>query len=119
MGLKSRLPEITDRIVLRVPEALALGAELIVESAKERCPVVTGALRDSIHEQREASGRYYANRRVYAGDDKVFYGNMVEHGHAIAGGGQVAPHPFLVPAVEDNRDRIDALVSSAIRRASE
>lgn len=106
--LHSRLPEISAAIAAAAREAVAAGAELVVASAKSRVPVDTGRLRDSIHVDEEAEGTY-----VVAGNREVFYGNIVEHG-----GGNMPPHPFLLPALEENRATIEADVTAAIRKAS-
>lgn len=106
--LRSRLPEITAELEKAAREAVAAAAELVVATAKDRAPVDTGRLRDSIHIDEEAEGTY-----VVAGDHEVFYGNMVEHGTVDA-----AAHPFLLPALEENRSAIEAAVTAAIRKVT-
>jgi HK97 gp10 family phage protein len=106
--LKSRLPEIIAELYPAVEEATVAGAELIVEAAKSRVPVDTGRLRDAIHVETTPEGAY-----VIAGNRNAFYGHIVEHGSAAYG---TPPHPFLVPALEENRVKVEELVSAAIRR---
>jgi HK97 gp10 family phage protein len=107
--LQSRLPEIARELGSAIKEAELAGAELVVEAAKARVPVETGRLRDAIHiEHKERGNGIY----VVAGDREAFYGLFVEHGSARG----VPPHPFLVPALEENRGRIQDLVGEAIRR---
>ena len=83
---------------------------MVAETAKARVPVLTGRLRDAIHVDVELGVGTY----VVAGTDQIWYGLFVEHGtrHAPA-------HPFLLPALEENRATIEAEVIGAIRRVSE
>jgi HK97 gp10 family phage protein len=97
--LKSRLPQIARALDDRLEDVVEDGAEAIAQSAKDRVPVATDALRAAIHVADEAEGSY-----VIAGDTDVFYGHMVEHGTSHS-----APRPFLIPALEENRSRIVAL----------
>jgi HK97 gp10 family phage protein len=106
--LKSRLPEITERIPPSVHHAVEAGAELVAEGARQRVPVATGRLRDAIHVDTEPEGAY-----VIAGDSKAFYGMFVEHGTRY-----MPAHPFLLPALEENRSEIEHLVDNAIREVT-
>ena len=109
MALQSRLPEIIAALDPAVHAATIAGGEMVAEDAKRRVPVVTGDLRDAIHVETTPEGA-----AVIAGDNKVFWGNFVEHGTSHS-----APHPFLIPALEDNRQSIEQVVADAIRRESE
>lgn len=95
---RSRIPEMTARLVPAVEEALILSAEAIAEAAKERVPV--GApdvhLKDAIHTAEPVEIAGGIEVAVVAGNSKVFYGHMVEHGTTHS-----APRPFLVPALEE------------------
>lgn len=106
--LDSRLPEIIAALPAAVREAAQAGAELVAEDARQRVPVKTGRLRDAIHTQNQPDGV-----AVIAGDREAFYGHIVEHGSISA-----APHPFLVPALEENRVAIVALMQEAIRKTA-
>jgi HK97 gp10 family phage protein len=88
--LKSRLPEIELALEGRTQEGLRKAADLIVERAKERVPIGYYAphLREAIHVEEDPAGV-----RVVAGDQKTFYGAMVEFGTV-----KHAPQPFLLPA---------------------
>ena len=110
MALQSRLPEIIAALDPAVHAATIAGGEMVAEDAKRRVPVVTGDLRDAIPVETTPEGA-----AVIAGDNKVFWGNFVEHGTATG----AAPHPFLIPALEDNRQSIEQVVADAIRRESE
>jgi HK97 gp10 family phage protein len=110
VALKSRLPEIASRLAPAVDAAIHEGADIVSAGAKDRCPVLTGALRDAIHvEEGEVPGEVL----VVAGNRKAFYGHMVEHGTVHS-----APHPFLIPALEANRETIVSMVRAALHEAA-
>jgi len=102
-----RFPEIIARLDAAAQEGAREGAKLVEDSAKQRVPRVTGKLQRAIHVEEGVEGAY-----VIAGDKDVFYGHMVEHGtrHSPA-------HPFLLPALEEHRDEINALIAAHIERA--
>lgn len=104
--LKSRFPEIAAALPNRVGAALEPAAETIKEAARQRVPVATGRLRDAIHVRKDNVLAY----SVVAGDDEAFYGHMVEHGT-----NKNPPHPFLVPAAEEQRDQVEHLVTVVLQ----
>jgi len=101
----SRIPQIALSLDERIDGALRIGAEGIASAAKSRAPVASGALRDSIHVDRIDEGAY----AVIAGDDDVFYGHIVE-----GGGANTAPQPFLIPALEAERDNVLADINRVL-----
>ena len=105
--LKSRFPMIAAELRPRVLAAVEEAAGLVAEEARRRVPVGPGDvhLRDHISVESESDG--YA---VLAGDGETFYGHMVEFGTSHS-----APHPFLLPAAEENVDAAAALVTAALR----
>jgi len=106
MSLKSRIPAIAAELDVLAREGLKAGVEVVQRSAQARVPVETGELRDAIHTQSEPEGEY-----VIAGDNRAFYGHLVEHGTS-----HTPPRPFLVPALEENRKEILTLVKTALKR---
>lgn len=104
--LKSRLPKIVAGLAPAVREAAGTGADMIVQDAKGRVHVRSGDLRDAIHADEQPEGIY-----VLAGDTDTWHGHLEEHGTSHS-----APHPFLVPAFEENADTIVKLVAGAVRR---
>ena len=108
MGLESRIPQIALDLHPAVQYAIEAGGELVAEAARGRVPVLTGRLRDSIHVDSQDEGVY-----VIAGDNKVFYGMLVEHGTRYA-----PAHPFLLPALEENRAEIERLAAKAVKEVS-
>ena len=87
--------------------ALKEGADGVVEDAKSRCPVKTGALRDSIHAEVKRNGTYI---KVVADaqNDGVYYGKVVEFSPKIN-------KPFRYPAIDAARDSIRDNIARAVR----
>jgi HK97 gp10 family phage protein len=104
--LRSRLPEIAAAIPQVMDEVEEAGAEMVARDAKARVHVRSGDLREAIHTDKQDEGTY-----VVAGNTEVFYGHMEELGTSHS-----APHPFLVPALEENIEPIVRLAAVALRR---
>jgi HK97 gp10 family phage protein len=111
--LKSRLPEIAAALPRVVDAAVVKGAHQVAADAERRLRPhrLSGELGDQIHvDDRQREGVY-----VIAGDPAdpsfAFYGHMVEHGTTHS-----APHPFLVPALEENQNEIVRMVRTGIGR---
>lgn len=102
---RSRIPQITAKLVAEMKTAENAGADLIAQRAKGRVPVDTGKLRDAIHVEHDDNGA-----AVIAGDTDVFYGHIVEHG-----GARTPAHPFLIPALEESRTEVEALAAAILR----
>lgn len=103
--LKSRIPLIIGELDDKLLEAVQELAQRISEGAQDRVPVATGRLRSAIHV--ETDGERVA---VVAGDSETFYGHIVENG-----GVNHAPHPFLVPAFEAERENLRDVVGEKLR----
>lgn len=103
--LKSRLPGIAASLQPRVSAAVKEGAERIREAAQERVRVRTEELHHAIHTEHVGPAAY----AVVAGDDDAFYGHMLEFGTAHS-----PAFPFLVPAVEAEKDTVVDLVHIAL-----
>jgi HK97 gp10 family phage protein len=80
----------------------------VVDAAKARVPVDTGALQNAIHIDIQPEGIY-----VVAGDSKAWYGHLVEHGSV-----NQPARPFLIPAFEEHRASIVATVAAAIGKVA-
>lgn len=105
MPYKSRIPTITAAMIPRVDKSLRAGAEVVQSAAQERVPVDSGTLRAAIHVERDEELSW----GVVAGDEKVFYGHIVEHG-----GTRTPAQPFLVPALQERAPEVVAAVRQAI-----
>lgn len=107
-----------------VYNALREGTDMIADDAKRRCPVETGALRDSItprtfKDDNGVNGYVYCDypntdrKASFKGQKQLYYAMAVEYGnrHAIA-------QPFLKPALRANKKRALALVLNALGEAT-
>ena len=98
--------------------ALAEGAEILVKEAKERCPVyegddyrvVKGALRDSIHAEKQKGGAAYKVIADAQAQDGLYYGKIVEFSPKIN-------KPFMYPAMDAKREEIQKKIVAAVREA--
>ena len=108
--LKSRIPAIIAGLEPRVNAAVRAGAEAIAVEATARAPDAPPqgeGLVEAIHvEDSEEAGGYY----VVAGDEDVFWGHFVEMGTTHS-----APHPFLIPAMESQKDAVANAVTLVLR----
>lgn len=82
--------------------ALKESVDKVVTAAKRNCPVKTGKLRDSIKAERQEGGASYKVTTL-------FYGRIVEFSPKIN-------KPFLLPALEENRDGLIGNLHEAIRQ---
>lgn len=98
--LESRLPAIATQIKEGVGPALAkTTADRVAGEARIRCPVRTGALRDSIRVRKQRGRDSYT---VAAGSREVFYAKFVEWGTV-----NTAAQPFLLPAAESVKTEVE------------
>lgn len=84
--------------------ALEASGEAIVNTAKDNCPVETGALKESIKTET-------TNGKSVTGSD-VEYAPFVEYGTL-----DTPAKPFLYPALEKNKDKIIDNFKEAIKEA--
>lgn len=105
------LREIGEHVVDAAKAALKNGAYRVVADAKNRCPVRTGKLRDSIKAVPNRDGSVY-EIEANAQNNGVYYGAIVEFSPKIN-------KPFMYPAMDANRqqirDNIDAAITNAAR----
>lgn len=105
-------------ILSRSKEALAEGAQLIVDEAKSNCPVGnpakdpnSGRLRDSIHQETVGTGMVIliktdAKKKGYP------YARIVEYD-------PVKGHPFLYPALDAKSDEVKKKILTAMGEAAD
>ena len=79
---------------------------IVVADAKRFCPVDTGRLRSSI--------RSYAGKGQVTIADGTKYGIYQEMGFNSRGGKWVQ-NPFIIPAIEKNRNEIEQIIGQKIR----
>ena len=98
--------------------ALAEGAEIVIKETKERCPVydgddprvVKGALRDSIHAEKQKGGKEYRIVADAQAQDGLYYGKIVEFSPKIN-------KPFLYSAMDAKREAVKKKIIEAVREA--
>lgn len=103
----SRLPQIAAGLGARMDVVAREVAREIEQGARERVPVDSGDLRDSIATTRVALGDY----RVEAGAGGAFYGFLVEFGTS-----KTPARPFMVPAAEAVAPRVREIGAAALAR---
>lgn len=114
MALRSRIPQIIEELQPEMLAAVQTAADLVEARAKDLVPVDTGRLRNAIHVAYDIHRGELVGAAVVAGNNKAFYGHIVEHG-----GANTPPHPFLVPALEQSRQQIEEDVASVLRKVVE
>lgn len=107
-----QLPRKAQRAVIR--EAVKPGAELVADTARNKCPVDSGALKASI-KVRAFSRKGLMGFRIgtpkgfFKGDE--FYAGFIEYGTA-----HMAARPFLRPALQLWRGLIRQRAMASMRR---
>ena len=106
--LQSLLPTIAATLDTVTATAVQAAAERVASNARSRVPVNTGRLRDAIHTEADGNDVYVV---AGGGEHNVFYGHLVEFG-----GAHTPPRPFLIPAMENERNQIVLSVANALRK---
>lgn len=111
MDVDSRIPQITQQLQrLTIPQAVEDTAEAIVAGAKDRAPVDSGELRNSITQELEATSDGEHDNRVVKAE--AWYAHFVENGTT-----RQSPRPFLAPAAEAERDNFAKRVTTALKKS--
>lgn len=103
------LKERGDKAVKTAAAEVIRQAEIIRDDAKSRCPVRTGALRDSIEVQKYNQGLFCRISADARNKDGIAYGQFVEFDPRIA-------HPFMYPAFDAHAQEAKESIAEAIRR---
>lgn len=110
-------------------EAAKEAGELVLQDARNRVPIKTGNLKESLYvtKPRKTTDRLKKSSSVSIGIKKgkkgqgAFYGPFVELGHKTSTGKHIPAKPFLRPAIDYNKKRlaeaINTTISKALRRA--
>lgn len=117
--LISHLDEMGAELREAVGEAIAEGAQEIAERATDLAPRSDSSgvhLQDAIAvpASEEKTDPGVVAWRVQAGDRSAFYGHIVE----LGGGPPESHQPFLIPALDQKRDRVADLVTEAIKEVA-
>ena len=113
LGLREtvrQLREMGSHVVTAAKAGLATGAAAVVSDAKNRCPVRTGKLRDSIKAEPNSSGTSY-KISADADNNGFCYGQIVEFSP------KEGFKPFLYPALDANYGTVMSNIRTEIRRA--
>lgn len=115
--LARRLNILGDKAKEIVEPAARTAAEVIEKAAKENVPHKTGNLKKSIKSEAESIAPLKATFTV--GSD-VFYAPFVERGHPVVRNkkviGSADPHPFLRPALDENKAEAKKVFADEVRR---
>ena len=94
-------------------EASKVAAKDVLESAKQKCPVKTGKLRDSLDIKAEKVTK--KTKRSYQVYSKGVSKGGVRYAFAVESGTSKMPaKPFLRPALDENKENIKKTISEKI-----
>ena len=118
--LKSSLGDISSGIPDEVKDAIKEQADEIADAARQKVPVRTGKLRDSIevidyNEPGFVGYRIVADARAEGGRYNAPYAHMVEYGSVH----NEPARPFMLPALEEGREPTLKAVSDALDNLGE
>lgn len=111
------LREIGEHVVEAAKAELKKGVDVVVADAKARCPVDTGALRNSIQATSNKDGSVYwlsanaSKESPKSPSGRFYYGAAVEFSPRIN-------KPFMYPALDAHRREIEENVGNAIQKAA-
>ena len=109
-SLSNIFQDIGEKATKAAKDALSDGADMVVENAKSRCPVRTGALKESIHKVVLRGGTKIKVVADATNDDGIPYGRFVEFSPKIN-------EPFLYPALDAVRNTIRENVAKAVQES--
>lgn len=102
--------DIGEKATKAAKAALSNGADMVVNDAKTRCPVRTGALKESIHKVVLRGGTKIKVVADTTNDNGVPYGRFVEFSPKIN-------EPFLYPALDAARSTIRENIAKAVQES--
>ena len=103
------LREKGENVLTAAKSAIKKGAETVTADAKDRCPVFTGKLKESIKNTPTADGAVYEITADAKNQRGVPYGRFVEFG--------ARGRPFFYPAMDAHREEINENVKNAIQES--
>ena len=109
-SLSDVFQDIGEKATKAAKDALSNGADLVVENAKSRCPVKTGALKESIHKVVLRCGTKIKVVADATNNDGIPYGRFVEFSPRIN-------EPFMYPALDAVRNTIRENVAKAVQES--
>ena len=109
-SLSEVFQDIGEKATRAAKDALSHGADMVVNDAKSRCPVRTGALKESIHKVVLRGGTKIKVVADTTNDNGVPYGRFVEFSPKIN-------EPFLYPALDAARSTIRENIAKAVQES--
>lgn len=106
VGMEDVLKQLedTDQLPQKAPQALKIGANIILVAAQRNAPVRTGELKRALKVGKRNKSRDRYGIEVGAFHGEAPHAHLVEQGHL---GPKPAPaHPFLEPAVIETADAV-------------
>ena len=104
------LRELGEHVAAAALAELKKGVDIVVADAKNRCPVRTGKLRDSIRAEANRDGSSY-RITADANNKGFYYGQLVEFSP------MEGYKPFLYPALDAHRQEVYDNVKNAVNNA--
>jgi HK97 gp10 family phage protein len=128
-SLKGKLAKMSAAMGEGFELAVIAGALVVMNDAKKAAPYKTGNLRGSIHigevmglgqggktEGTDIGGKEVGLNKVKVDvGTNVIYAAMQEFGGSTPTGGTIPPHPYLRPALDNNKEKVKIAMSSALR----
>lgn len=87
-----------------------LGTDIVID-LKAACPVITGALRDSIRYE-VLMADYNPVLVIHVGNETAYYAPFIEYGTA-----RIQKHPFIRPVMAKYKNRINEAISGNLETA--
>ncbi|NSW92317.1 MAG: HK97 gp10 family phage protein [Firmicutes bacterium] len=109
--LIKNLEAVSDNITKDLTKAVKAGAKIVLDDAKARAPVDTGELRDNMTMRVVEKDRSQVEIDVGPGKDQ-FYGLFIEQGTS-----KMAAKPFLRPALDENKEKVQKAITDEIEKA--
>ena len=105
-----QLRALGEDIVIAAKVELAIGVDAVSQDAKNRVPVLTGKLKESIKYRDIAEGAVYDVLADAKNENGIAYGQFVEFSPKIN-------RPFLYPAIKANKREIKKNIKLAVQEA--
>lgn len=112
--LQAQLDRLVGDVNAELAEAVDAGLEPVLQAARRRAPVKRGVLRDGIVKKMSRTKKAGSASGTVGLTRKAMHGVPVELGHNIVRDGKVVghvpAHPFLRPAMDENRDTAERII---------
>lgn len=110
--LSETLAAYTEEIAGQVKEAVDLTAKELLKNIRADAPKRTGAYKNAMAVKTVSENAYEKKRVWYVKDPHYRLQHLLEHGHALRGGGRVKAYPHI----EKNEERARAAFEERVER---